>query len=285
MTFTLQQLETPEQWLNLALPKTLDLLGAVLVFYVGRFVVRIAVGVLRKVMRRSRADETLTAFVGNVAYGLGYALVIISTLGQLGINTNSLAAVVGGAALAVGLSLQNQLSAFAAGVLLILFRPFRIGDYVDAGGIKGTVEEIKIIHTVLRTPDNQEVIVPNNLITATTITNHTARATRRLDMTIGIDYEADLKQAKAILDDILTTHPKVLREPRPVVQVRALGASSVEFAVWPWVATGEWFDVQCQLLEQIKLRFDAEGIVIPYPQMDLHVRGEAVDARDIRVGR
>lgn len=285
MQFSLEQLKTPEHWLEFVLPKALDVLGGVLIFYLGRFVVGAAVNVLRRLMRRSRADETLTSFVCNVAYGLGYALVIISALGQIGINTNSLAAVVGGAALAVGLSLQNQLSAFAAGVLLILFRPFKIGDFVDAGGIKGTVEEIKIIHTVLRTPDNQEVIVPNNMITAATITNYTARATRRLDITIGVDYEADLKKTRAILEEIVTTHPKVLREPQPTVQVRALAASSVDFAVWPWVATSEWFEVQCQLLETIKLRLDAEGIVIPYPQMDLHVRGAAVEPQDLRAGR
>ena len=285
MQFSLDQLKTPEHWFELVLPETLKILGGILIFYLGRFVVRAAVGVLRQVMRRSRADETLTGFLCNVAYGLGYALVIISALGQIGINTNSLAAVVGGAALAVGLSLQNQLSAFAAGVLLILFRPFKIGDFVDAGGIKGTVEEIKIIHTVLHTPDNQEVIVPNNMITAATITNYTARATRRLDITIAIDYDADLRKAKSLLEAIVTAHPQVLKEPAPIVQVRLLGASSVDFAVWPWVATGEWFAVQCALLEEIKLRFDEAGIVIPYPQMDLHMRGAAVEPQDLRVGR
>jgi len=183
------------------------------------------------------------------------------------------------------LALQNQLSSFAAGVLLILFRPFKVGDYVDAGGIKGTVEEIKIIHTILRTQDNQEVIVPNNTITATTITNYSARATRRLDITIGIDYGSDLKLAKSILDELLATHPRVLTAPEPKVQVRALGASSVDFAVWPWVATSEWFEVQCELLEQIKLRFDAAGIVIPYPQMDLHVRSDRADVVHLRADR
>ncbi|GAC1628630.1 MAG: small-conductance mechanosensitive channel MscS [Nevskia sp.] len=283
MPFSLEQLKTPEHWLELALPKTLEILGGVLIFYLGRYVVRAAVGLLRQVMRRSRADETLTGFIGNVAYGLGYALVIISALGQIGIDTNSLAAVIGGAALAVGLSLQNQLSAFAAGVLLILFRPFKVGDYVSAGGIHGTVEEIKIIHTILRTLDNQEVIVPNNLITATTITNYSARATRRLDITVGIDYEADLRRAKTLLEDILATDPRVLKDPAPLVQVRALGASSVDFAVWPWVATAEWHAVQCALLERIKLGFDEAGIVIPYPQMDLHLRGANLPERAVRV--
>jgi small conductance mechanosensitive channel len=271
MRITLQDLEMPEHWIELALPTLVQGLVAILIFYLGRFVVRFAVGVLRRVMHRARADATLVAFLCNVAYGVGYALVVISALGQLGINTNSLAAVVGGAALAVGLALQNQLSSFAAGVLLILFRPFKIGDFVDAGGVKGVVEEIKIIHTVLHTADNQEVIVPNNAITAATITNYSARATRRLDITIGIDYDSDLRRAKSLLEEIITGHPKVLPAPKPTVQVRALGASSIDFAVWPWVATADWFDTQCALLEEIKLRFDAEGIVIPYPKMDLHV--------------
>lgn len=285
MQFSLEQLSTPEHWLELVLPAVFKVIVGILIFYVGRFVVRAAVKVLRLGMRRSRADETLTGFLCNVVYGLGYALVIVTALGQIGINTNSLAAVVGGAALAVGLSLQNQLSAFAAGVLLILFRPFKVGDFVDAGNIKGTVEEIKIIHTILRTQDNQEVIVPNNLITATTITNYSARATRRLDITLGIDYDADLLKAKTLLEEILTAHPKVLKDPAPLVQVRALSASSVDFAVWPWVATAEWFTVQCELLEQIKLRLDEAGIVIPYPQMDLHLRGENLLERTIRVER
>ncbi|WP_293368734.1 mechanosensitive ion channel domain-containing protein [Nevskia sp.] len=275
MEFTLEKLKSPEHWLALGLPVLAKIAIALLIFYFGRYVVRAAVGVLRQVMQRGKADPTLTGFLCNVAYGVGYALVVISALGQIGINTNSMAAVVGGAALAVGLALQGQLSAFAAGVLLILFRPFKVGDFVDAGGIKGTVEEIKIIHTILRTADNQEVIVPNNAITTATITNYTARKTRRLDITIGIDYEADLKLAKTLLEELLVQHPKVLKSPAPQVQVRALGASSVDFAIWPWVATEEWFEVQCDLLEQIKLRFDAAGIVIPYPQMDLHLRGGA----------
>lgn len=279
MEFKLEQLGQPERWLELGLPVLAKLGVALLIFYLGRFVVRMAVKVLRTVMQRAGADPTLTGFLCNVAYGVGYALVVISTLGQVGINTNSLAAVVGGAALAVGLALQGQLSSFAAGVLLILFRPFKVGDFVDAGGIKGVVEEIKIIHTVLRTADNQEVIVPNNAITTATITNYSARATRRIDITIGIDYDADLKQAKTLLEELLRTHPKVLQTPAPTVQVRALGASSVDFAVWPWARTSEWFDVQCELLEQIKLRFDEAGISIPYPQMDLHLRDTRSDGR------
>lgn len=277
MEFKLEHLAQPERWLELGLPVLLKIAVAFLIFFLGRFVVRTAIKVLRSVMLRANADPTLSGFLCNVAYGLGYALVVISALGQIGINTNSLAAVVGGAALAVGLALQGQLSSFAAGVLLILFRPFRVGDVVDAGGIKGTVEEIKIIHTVLRTGDNQEVIVPNNAITTATITNYSARATRRLDITIGIDYDADLRQAKGILEEIVGAHPKVLKTPVPTVQVRALGASSVDFAVWPWAKTTEWFEVQCDLLEQIKLRFDAEGISIPYPQMDLHLRDTRSD--------
>lgn len=272
MELTLDKLKSPEHWLALGLPVLLKVAIAILIFYFGRYVVRAAVGVLRNVLQRSRVDVTLTGFLCNVAYGVGYAMVVISALGQIGINTNSMAAVVGGAALAVGLALQGQLSSFAAGVLLILFRPFKVGDFVEAGGVKGTVEEIKIIHTILRTSDNQEVIVPNNAITTATITNHTARSTRRLDITIGIDYDADLKQAKAILEDLLRQHPRVLKDPAPVVQVRALGASSIDFAVWPWAATSEWFSVQCELLEQIKLRFDEAGISIPFPQMDLHLR-------------
>ena len=143
-------------------------------------------------------------------------------------------------------------------------------------------------NTVLRTLDNQEIIVPNNLITAAAITNSSSRATRRLDLTIGVDYDADLRKAKAALEDILATHPKVLKEPAPAVRVRTLGASSVDFTVRPWVATKEWFEIQCELFELIKLRLDSEGIVIPFPQMDLHLRGahaEAGVAKELRVGR
>ncbi len=277
MRFLVDDLKIPEHWLALILPEAARIMIGILIFFIGRLVISAAVRVLRNVMRRGRADETLTAFIGNAAYGIGYALVIISALGQIGINTNSLTAVVGGAALAVGLSLQSQLSAFAAGVLLILFRPFKIGDYVEAGGIKGTVEEIKIIHTVLSTKDNQEVIVPNNAITSATITNYSSRTTRRLDITVGIDYDADLLKAKAVLEEILNAHPGVLKDPAPTVTVRALGASSVDFAVWPWVLTNDWLTVQGELLQIIKLRFDAEGIAIPFPQMDLHLRDTRSD--------
>ena len=268
----IELVQKPEALLDAVLPYALQLLLALLVFYIGKRLASWLVRLLRSAMRRASVDETLGDFLGNVLYGLALTVVVISTMHQLGIDTTSAAAVLGGAALAIGLSLQQQLSSLAAGVILIIFRPFKKGDMVEVGGVKGVVEEIKIVHTRLRTTDNREVMVPNASITSNVITNFTARGTRRIDLTIGVSYDADLLKVKQLLREILDTDKRVLKDPPPAVDVKDLSANSVDFNVWPWVHTADYWTVRADLLEMIKLRFDREGISIPYPQMDLHVR-------------
>lgn len=248
---------------------------AILVYVVGRMVARGLTAMLRRAMTARAVDPTLTHFVGNVLYALLLATVVIAALGQLGIETTSLAAIVAAAGLAIGLSLQGSLSNLAAGVLIIAFRPFKVGDYVEAAGIAGSVEEVSIFTTHLKTPSNEAVIVPNSSITAGAITNYSAKPTRRLNLVFGIGYDDDIREAKRILEDILAEDKQVLDDPKPVVAVLALGDSSVNLAVRPWVKSADYWDVHFRLHETIKLRFDAAGISIPYPQHDVHVHTAA----------
>ncbi|TJY65134.1 mechanosensitive ion channel [Sinimarinibacterium sp. CAU 1509] len=271
MDFSLDRIGEASQWVDLALPLGVRLVSALAIFVVGKWLAGLLVRLLQGAMRRGKIDETLTSFLGNVAYGVALAIVVISALGQLGVNTTSAAAVLGGAALAIGLSLQGQLSSLAAGVMIILFRPFKVGDVVEIGGILGTVDEIKIIHCILKTPDNQIVVVPNSSVTGNTITNFSALPTRRIDLTIGIGYGSDLLQAKRILDRLLAEEKRILAQPERSVQVKELADSSVNFAVRGWVNSGDWWATRCDLTERIKLAFDAEGIEIPFPQMTVHL--------------
>lgn len=271
MTLDFETLKNGEQLLALALPVLIKVLSALAIFFIGKWLAAGLIRLLRLAMGKAGVDATLIGFLSNVLYGVALAVVIVSALGQIGVDTTSAAAVLGGAALAIGLSLQGQLSSLAAGVILIVFRPFRVGDFVQVGGITGVVEEIKIIATVLRTLDNQEVTVPNASITSSAITNFNARATRRIDLTVGIAYSADLRKAKQILQSLLAGEPRVLKSPEPTVEVKELADNSVNFAVRGWTHTGDWWATRCALLEAIKLRFDAEGVEIPYPQLSVHV--------------
>lgn len=265
--------QTPELMLDAVLPIALNLLAALLIFLVGKWVIKRLVWLFRKVMQRTHVDEMLIGFLANMLYGIGLTVVVIAALGKLGVDTTSAAAVLGGAALAVGLALKDQLSSFAAGVILIIFRPFKKGDMVEVGGTTGIVEEIKIIHTVMITFDNQRVVVPNSNITTNTITNFYALPQRRVDLTVGIGYSSDLRLAKQILERLLTEEPRILKDPAPSVVVRDLMDNSVDFAVRGWTLTGDWWSTRCALIEQIKLAFDEEGIEMPFPQRSVHIEG------------
>jgi len=271
----------PEEWKAYLDPELLgkyaieygtSLLGAVAIFAVGRLAAKWLARSVRKLLRKSRMDETLVSFFGNVTYFLLLAVVIIAALGQLGVETTTVAAIFAAAGLAIGLALQNSLSNFASGVLIIAFRPFRVGDYITAGGQSGTVEEVNIFTTHLKTPDNVGVIIPNSSITGGNILNYNANATRRLDMTVGISYGDDIVRAKSLIHDILAKDARILKEPAPVVAVLALGDSAVNIAVRPWVKAAEYWDVWFDLQEAVKLRFDAEGLTIPFPQRQILVR-------------
>lgn len=250
---------------------SLKLAAALITFLIGRLIARLLKQGLLRAMRKAKADETLSLFLSNVSYGLMMAVVVISALGQLGVSTTSAAALMGGAGVAVGLSLKDQLSAFAAGTMLIIFRPFRRGDYIEAGSVAGTVEDIKIVATIIKTPNNQEVTVPNDKIWGSNIVNFTIRPTRRIDLPVGINYDADFRQAKEILASIAAEHERVLKDPAPWIGVTELANSAVIITYRTWVKTGDFLQTRSELIEQIKLRFDAAGIGIPYPQMDVHL--------------
>lgn len=264
MKFPVETLQDTERLAAMGAEVLLNLALALAIFFVGKWLAALLIRLLRAAMRRGRVDETLGDFLANVLYGVAIAVIVLAGLGTLGVDTTSAAAVLGGAALAIGLSLQSQLSSLAAGVVIIVFRPFSKGDFVEVGGVKGTVEEIKIVSTQLRTLDNKQVIVPNASITTNIITNYTARATRKLDLTIGIAYDADLRRAKQVLEELLAADARVLKDPPPAVTVRALGDAAVLLAVAPWARTTDVGDLEAALLEAIKLRFDAEGIEIPH---------------------
>jgi small conductance mechanosensitive channel len=248
-----------------------SLIAAVAVLLIGWWLARLLTGVLRRMMSRASVDPTLTSFVSNLAYMGLMALVVISALGQLGVNTTSFAALIAAAGLAIGFALQGSLGNFAAGVMLIFFRPFKAGDFVEAGGVSGVVEEVQVFATRIRTGDNKEITVPNGQITGGAIVNYSAKDTRRIDLVFGIGYDDDLAKAKHILRDVVTADERVLKDPEPVIAVVELADSSVNFVVRPWVKTGDYWPVYFDLTERIKLEFDAQGISIPFPQTDVHV--------------
>lgn len=222
-------------------------------------------------MARRAMDAMLGSFICSVMHILVVAVVIIAALSQLGIQTSSLVAVIGAAGLAVGLALQGSLSNFAAGVMIIAFRPFKVGDYIETSGVGGHVEGIQIFYTLLRTGDNKMVVVPNSTITGGTIINYTAMDTRRVDLEFGISYRDDVAKAKGILLEILQSEPRVLKDPVPLVAVGRLADSSVQIIARPWVRTEDYWDVWWNITENVKVRFEAAGITIPIPQREMHV--------------
>ena len=252
------------------LPWGINIVMALVIFMVGKFIVRILVNIAKKVMTKAKVDSILVNFIGSIISTVLLLFVVIASLDQLGVDTTSLIALIGAAGLAIGLALQGSLQNLASGVMLIVFRPFNDGDFIEAAGVSGVVEKIGIFTTTMRSGDNREIIVPNGAIFGGTITNYSRRETRRVDMVFGIGYDDDIKKAKDILNRILDEDERILKDPAPVVAVAELADSSVNFNVRPWCATGDYWDVYFDTHEKVKLAFDAEGISIPYPQMDVH---------------
>jgi len=255
-----------------ALPWGINILMALVIFVIGRWVVRLIVGLIAKLMKKANVDTILIGFVSSIVNAVLLLFVIIAALDQLGVNTTSFIALIGAAGLAVGLALQGSLQNFAAGVLLIIFRPFKVGDFIEAGGTAGVVEEIGVFSTRMKTGDNREIIVPNGGIFGGTITNFSARDTRRIDMVFGIGYGDDIRKAKEVIQSIIDADERILKDPAPLIAVGELADSSVNFNVRPWVASGDYWAVRFDLNEKIKLAFDDAGISIPFPQMDVHVQ-------------
>jgi small conductance mechanosensitive channel len=253
----------------------LQIVAAIAVFLVGRWIARRIASLLERGLQRAGTDPTLVGFFRNIAYFGLLIMVIIAAVGQLGVQTTSFIAVLGAAGLAVGLALQGSLANFAAGVLMIIFRPFKAGDFIDAAGTMGVVEEIELFTTKMRTPDNKTIIIPNAQITAGTITNFSARDTRRLDLVFGVSYGDDLDKVKRVINEVLAEEPRLLKEPEPMIGLLELGDSSVNFAVRPWVPSSDYWPVFFALQEAMKKRFDQEGINIPFPQRDVHLYQQA----------
>ena len=243
---------------------------AVVIFYVGRMAVALVVRVARKFMKARGTDDILVSFLTSILRWVLLLFVVVAALSQLGIDTTSLVALLGAAGLAIGLSLQSSLANFASGVMLIVFRPFGKGDFVEVAGTSGTVNAISIFTTTLTTPDNKEIIVPNGAVIGNNITNYSAKPTRRVDMVFGISYDDDIRKAKEVLEQIIAADERVLAEPAPVIALGALGDSSVNILVRPWVNSADYWALLWETTEAVKLRFDEEGISIPYPQMDVH---------------
>lgn len=253
-----------------------NITAAILTLVIGFIVVGILTGAVNSVLKKRNVDNTISDFVTSlIKYGL-LAFVIIAALGRVGVQTASFIAIIGAAGLAVGLALQGSLSNFAAGVLLIGFRFFKAGDYVEAGGTAGTVHSVQIFTTILMTPDNRMIVVPNAKILNDNIINYSKEKTRRLDLVIGVSYSADLKLTKEVLTRIINEDPRVLKEPECRIAVSNLGASSVDFIVRPWVEAGDYWALKFDLLEKIKNELDANNIGIPFPQMDIHVINDKV---------
>jgi len=249
----------------------LNILSAIVILILGRILVGILNGVIRRILIRNKTDETLAKFLLSLTKIALMTFVVIAAISALGVQTTSFVAVIGAAGLAVGFALQGSLANFASGVMLILFRPFKAGDYVEAGGSSGTVESIQIFSTTLNTPDNRKVIVPNGKITGDSIINYSAMERRRIDLVFGIGYDDDIKKAKETLEKILSEDERILKDPAPTVAVLELGDSSINFVVRPWVKTSDYWAVYFAVTEKVKLTFDQVGISIPFPQRDVHL--------------
>jgi len=249
----------------------INLVTAIIIFYVGRMIVRLLTRGLRKVMERQKVDLTLVTFASNLVSMILLIIVIIAAISALGIQTTSFIAILGAAGLAVGLALQGSLSNFAAGVLIVLFRPYKVGDWVEAAGISGSVEQVQILTTVLKTGDNKQVIVPNSQIMDSVITNYSANDTRRVDMVVGVSYGDDLDKVRSTVQELVAADDRVLDEPACTIAVSELADSSVNFVVRPWVKTSDYWAVLFDLTEAIKKRFDEKGISFPFPQQDVHL--------------
>ncbi|MBU1418799.1 MAG: mechanosensitive ion channel [Proteobacteria bacterium] len=252
------------------------LLSAIIILVVGRILARWLATLSSKALVKAKVDETLVRFLNKVIYYGLLVAVIIAAADQVGIETTSFLAILGAASLAIALALKDSLSNFASGVMLILFHPFKVGDVITAGGVTGTVQQIDIVSTVLITGDNQKIVVPNKTITSSTITNINAHPTRRIDLTVSIGYDDDIRQAKTTLDELVKADDRILTNPAPTIAVSELADSSVNLVVRPWVQTPDYWNVRFDLMEKIKLKFDERGISFPYPQQDVHMHQESV---------
>lgn len=246
-------------------------IAAIAIFYIGRLIARFVSKGIHKIMEAQKVDKILESFVTNLVYWALMTFVIIAAINQIGIQTTSLIAIMGAAGLAIGLALQGSLANFAAGVLIVMFRPYRVGDFVEAAGVSGSVVQVQILSTILKTVDNKQIVVPNAQIMNSIITNFSANETRRVDLVIGISYNDDIDKTRTIIQELINADNRILKDPACLVAVSELADSSVNIAVRPWVKTADYMSVKFGLTEAIKKRFDKEGISFPFPQQDVHI--------------
>ena len=268
---------------ELGVPFVMNLIAAILIYIVGKWLAGIISTVIEKLMLKGKVDASLAGFTKNIIKAVILIFAIIAAVGRLGVQTTSLIAIIGAAGLAIGLSLQGTLSNFAAGVMLILFKPFKVGDFIEGGGVLGTVKEIQIFNTILSSPGNRKIILPNSKVSGDTITNFTAIDSRRIDMTFGISYADDMKKARDVLTEVVTSDSRVLKTPAPVVAVSELGDSSVNLVCRPWVKPADYWAVYFDVTEKGKEALEANGLSIPFPQRDIHVYQEAPAGKSSRI--
>lgn len=263
-----------EKWLELAATYGMKILGAILIWIIGSWVIKKIIKGTKKVMSTKNYDESLQKFLLNLLGWVLKIILIVSILGTLGVETTSFAAILAAAGLAIGMALQGSLGNFAGGVLIMIFKPFKIGDLIEAQGELGVVKEIEIFTTKLTGLSNREIIIPNGSLSNGNIINYTTEGTRRVDLTFGVGYDSDIKKTKEVLMNVLTSHPKVLKEPAPTVNVSELADSSINFAVRPWSTAGDYWDVYFGITEDVKEALDKAGIEIPYPhQVEIQKQG------------
>ncbi|MBN2376163.1 MAG: mechanosensitive ion channel [Sedimentisphaerales bacterium] len=254
-----------------ATPIGLNIIAAVIILIVGYWVSHVVKKILIKILRKRNVEGVIVSFVGSLAYIALMAFVVIAAISKLGYQTTSFVAVIGAAGLAIGLALQGSLSNFASGFLLIIFRPFKEGDYIEGAGTAGIVEEIRIFTTSLATPDNKKVIIPNSKLTGDNIVNYTAKGTRRLQLIVGVSYNADLDKTRSALQAVLDREDRILKDPETTIAITELAESSVNFVVRAWVNSADYWNVHFNLTEGIKKQLDSQGISIPFPQRDIHI--------------
>lgn len=255
----------------------LKLVGAIAIFFIGKWIARQVIHLMSRAMEKAKVDATLISFASNLVYVALIIMVVVAAASNLGVNTSSFLAIFGAAGLAIGLALKDTLSNVGAAVLIIFFKPFKVGDYVEASNVQGIVHSMNLFSTTLITPDNRSIIIPNGTLIAGNIINYTGNESRRIDMVFDIDYKDDLQLSKEVIMQALLANPKVLKEPAPAVVVGALTDNSVQLYARPWVAADAYWDTKFEITEAVKLAFDTNHISIPFPQMDLHVRkGEII---------
>lgn len=258
-------------WSDLIILWATNIVFALLIFFIGKWIAAKIRDIVKKILLLKQFDEMLVGFLCNIIYTLLLVMVVIAALGKLGVDTTGAAAIVAAAGLAIGFALQGSLSNFASGVMILIFKPFSKGEFIEAGGTAGIVEEMHVFTTALKSPDNKVLIVPNSVFTANPLTNFSRKPTRRIDLTFGVGYGDNLDTVKTVLNEILEADDRILKDPAPTIGILELGDSSVNFAVRPWVKKEDYWDVYFSLHETVKKRFDEAGISIPFPQRDVHL--------------